>query len=104
MWHLVITTIILHITDGLFHLYLDTNSIRKTFIDGIINDYCSFKKKTIIGDFYSIDHSVSNINIDGFINEKNMPNTNIYHYHFSGNSIGEYFMSLTKKIICNFHQ
>jgi hypothetical protein len=45
MLYLLITIKILHITDGLFiRRYLDTNSIRKAFIDKIINDYYSLKK------------------------------------------------------------
>jgi hypothetical protein len=45
MLYLLITIKILHITNGLFiRRYLDTNSIRKAFIDRIINDYYSLKK------------------------------------------------------------
>jgi hypothetical protein len=38
---IMITTRILHTTDGFFHWYLDMDYIEKTFTDRIMNDTCS---------------------------------------------------------------
>jgi hypothetical protein len=54
-----------------------------------------FIVKHIIGDFYYVNHFVSNVIIDGFTKEKRVPKT-IYRHYSVSNSISEFDKSPTK--------
>ena len=54
-----------------------------------------FIKKHIVGDFYYVDHFVSNIITDGFTKEKRAPKI-IYHHYSVSNSISEFDKSPTE--------
>jgi len=58
--------------------------------------------KPIISDFYSINHFISNIINNEFIDKKNVLNKKNYQHNFIGNSSNEYGISPIEHTICNF--
>lgn len=70
------TTRVFHITDEIFQQFLNTNSVRNNFTDGIIDRNIlleKFYRKTyIFGDLYFVGQYVCNIITIGFTDKNNM--------------------------------
>ena len=94
-----ITTIIFHIMDGLFCCYLDINSVEKTFIDGIIDNY--WLLNNFLSWFYFVNKFISKIYTNKFTNKINTLNKKNYQYHFISNFISKYIISPTNKTVYN---